>query len=78
MSETAIKKGQLLGVKAPPYYTKEYIYKVTSAGDKVVRADLYGSPTVRKSWNREEIDVLMEMGIVRFIEESEGPGSSAH
>jgi len=71
MKEPTIKKGQLLGVKAPPYYSKEYIYAVTSAGDKIVRADLYGSPRVRKSWTREELALLMEMGIVRLADPGE-------
>jgi len=74
MTEIAIKKGQLLGVKAPPYYSKEYIYQVTSAGDKLIRADLYHSPKVKKSWSREELELLMEMGVVRLAEATEAPG----
>lgn len=65
-----IKKGLLIVVKAPPYYNKEYVYQVTSAGDKLVRADLFHSPRVRKSWSREELELLIEMGIVRAA----GPG----
>lgn len=62
-----IKKGQLLSVKAPPYYNKEYIYEVTRAGDKLVSASLYHSPTVRKSWKQEEFLLLIEMGIIRLV-----------
>jgi hypothetical protein len=62
----AIKKGQLLAVKAPPYYEKEYLYEVTGAGDKAIRATLYHSPKVRKSWTTEEFALLLEMGIVRL------------
>lgn len=61
-----IKKGQLLGVKAPPYYEKEYLYEVTSAGDKLIRATLYHSPRVRKSWKMEELALMIDMGIVRL------------
>lgn len=71
MSDPAIKKGQLLGVKAPPYYNKEYIYSVTSAGDKLIRADLYGSPKVKKSWSREELELLIEMGVVRLADSTD-------
>ena len=63
--EIEIKKGLLLMVKAPPYYTREYLYQVTSAGDKMVRADLFHSPRVRKHWSREELVLLFEMGMVR-------------
>lgn len=30
------KKGQKLWVKAPPYYEKEYLYEIISAGDKQI------------------------------------------
>lgn len=69
-----VKKGQFLGVKAPPYYTREYFYEVTSAGDRVVRARLYGSPKVRKSWSAQEFAMLMEMGVVRLADKSELEG----
>jgi len=68
-----VKKGQLLAVKAPPYYKKEYIYQVTSAGDKLVRASLYHSPRVRKSWTQEELSLLIDMGIVRPATEDDLP-----
>ena len=66
-----IKKHQLLWVKAPPYYEKEYLYEVTGAGDKSIRASLYHSPRVRKSWTAEEFALLIEMGIVRMAAEDE-------
>lgn len=64
-----LKKGQLLKVKAPPYYEKEYVYEVTGAGEKVIRANLHHSPKVKKSWTLEELELLLEMGIVTFVEE---------
>jgi hypothetical protein len=64
-----ISKGQLLGVMTPPYYTKEYVYEVTGCGDKIIRAILKGSAKVRKSWSREELLLLLEMGMVRLIDD---------
>jgi hypothetical protein len=64
-----LKKGQLLKVKAPPYYEKEYVYEVTGAGEKVIRANLHHSPKVKKSWTLEELELLLEMGIVTLVEE---------
>lgn len=74
MSEptSEIVKGQKLIVKAPPYYEKEYVYEVTSAGDRQIRASLYKSPTVKKSWSREEFFLLIEMGVVRLAADSDG------
>ena len=69
----SITKGKLLLVKAPPYYDKEYFYEVTSAGEKLVRASLYHSPKVKKSWSLEELKLLMEMGIVRLAKDGETP-----
>jgi len=66
-----VKKNQLLWVKAPPYYEKEYLYEVTGAGDKSIRASLYHSPRVRKSWTTEEFTLLIEMGIVRMAKADE-------
>lgn len=78
MSEpVSFKKGQLLVVKAPPYYTKEYFYEVTSAGDKLIRATLYHSPKVKKSWSPQELTILMEMGVVRLPEDGETPSETA-
>jgi hypothetical protein len=71
----SIKKGHLLGVKAPPYYKIEYLYEVTGCGDKMVRADLCGSKKVKKSWTREELSLLIEMGVVRIARDDERPVS---
>ncbi|MBI4533943.1 MAG: hypothetical protein HY711_08340 [Candidatus Melainabacteria bacterium] len=68
-----IAKGQLLWVKAPPYYNKEYLYEVTASGDKLIRASLYHSPRVRKSWTTEELVLLFEMGMVRLAEPGQTP-----
>lgn len=73
----AIKKGDLLGVKAPPYYKIEYLYEVTGCGDKVVRADLCGSQKVKKSWTREELSLLIEMGVVRICPPGEAPNQAS-
>jgi hypothetical protein len=68
-----VQKGQLLIVKVPPYYEKEYFYAVTSAGDKLVRANLYRSPKVKRSWNIEEFKLLIEMGMLRIAADNEAP-----
>lgn len=72
-----IRKGQLLIVKTPPYYKKEYYYQVTSAGDKLIRADLYHSPKVKKSWTVFELEKLIELGIIRLAQEHERPLDSS-
>jgi len=72
-----IQKGQLLVVKVPPYYEKEYFYQVTSSGDKLVRADLYHSPKVKKNWTVQELEALMNMGIIRLARDDEKPQGSA-
>jgi hypothetical protein len=78
MSESgAIKKGQLLVVKAPPYYKTEYFYEITAAGEKQIRASLYHSPKVKKSWTHEQLNLLMEMGVIRFPKEGELPPGQA-
>ena len=69
-----LNKGTLLAIKAPPYFNKEYFYEVTSAGEKLIRASLFHSPTVRKSWSREELRVQFEHGVVRLATESEAAG----
>jgi hypothetical protein len=69
-----LKKGQLLIVKSPPYYEKEYFYEVLSAGDKQIRAGLFHSPKVRKAWTPEEFQLLIEMGVVRLAGQDEKPG----
>ena len=73
MAETEIKKGQLLILKVPPFYEKEYFYEVTSAGEKLIRASLFHSPTVKKSWSTEDFQMLLDHGIIRFAGENEKP-----
>ncbi len=63
-----INKGTLLVIKSPPYYRDEYTYEVVSAGAKVIRANLQNSPTVRKSWTTEELNLLIKMGVIRISE----------
>ncbi len=72
-----LKKGQLLVVKSPPFFNKEYFYEVTSAGDKLVRAGLYHSPKVKRSWTTEELKILMEMGMIRLAAEGEKPAQES-
>lgn len=66
-----VQKGQFLTVKAPPYYKTEYLYQVTSAGCQIIRAALFHSPTVRKSWKHDEFMLLIEMGVIKLIEEDQ-------
>lgn len=61
-----VKKGQLLAVRTPPFYDKEYLYEVTGAGGKLVRAKLFHSPTVKKQWTFEDLELLAQTGMVRF------------
>lgn len=61
-----LKKGTLLVLKVPPFFTKSYLYEVTSAGGKLVRASLYHSPTVKKSWAMDELQAMFDHGIVRL------------
>jgi hypothetical protein len=70
-----VNKGQLLAVKAPPYYEKVYFYEVLSAGEKQIRATLYHSPKVKKTWTTEEFELLIEMGVVRLADRSEIPAA---
>ncbi len=72
-----LKKGQLLIVKVPPFYDKEYTYEITGAGDKVVRADLHHSPTVKKQWTYDDIGMLFANGMMRFAEETNESGESS-
>jgi hypothetical protein len=72
-----LQKGQLLVVKVAPLYEKEYFYQVTSAGEKLVRADLLHSPKVKKNWTIEELEILMEHGIVRLARDNEKPPEPA-
>lgn len=66
-----LKKGSLLVIKVPPYFKKEYLYEITSAGDKLIRASLFHSPTVRKSWTKEVLQAQFEHGIVRLATETD-------
>lgn len=66
-----IKKGTLLMLKVPPYFSKEYLYEVTSAGDKLFRANLYKSPTVKKQWTHAELLALFNNKIVRLADEKD-------
>ncbi len=68
MADLNFAKGQLLGVKAPPLFEKEYIYEVTGAGDKMIRASLRHSPKVKKQWTHEQFELLLEHGIIRLID----------
>lgn len=64
-----LKKGQLLIVKIPPFFEKEYFYEIVAAGEKLIRADLFHSPRVKKQWTPEELDILFENKMIRFAEE---------
>lgn len=61
-----MKKGTLLVLKVPPYYTKSYLYEVTGAGDKMIRASLYHSPTVKKNWSKEELAAMFNNSVARL------------
>jgi hypothetical protein len=66
-----LKRGSLLVIKTPPFFNKEYLYEITSAGDKLIRASLYHSPTVRRSWTKEALQVHFEHGIVRTANDAD-------
>lgn len=66
-----MKKGTLLVLKVPPYYTKSYLYEVTSAGEKLIRASLYHSPTVKKNWSKEELLAMFNAEIVRLANDDD-------
>ncbi|MDR3616652.1 MAG: hypothetical protein P4L53_24035 [Candidatus Obscuribacterales bacterium] len=68
-----VRKGQLLLVKTPPYFEKEYFYEVISAGEKLIRASLYHSPKVKRSWTLEQFTASIDMGIIRFAKDGESP-----
>jgi hypothetical protein len=63
-----LKKGQLILVKAPPYYEKEYVYEITACGDKIIRASLHHSPKVKKAWSPEELEAAFDVGIIRLAD----------
>ena len=68
---SALRKGMLLVVKTPPYYSREYLYEITSAGEKLIRAALYHSPTVKKSWTNEELSALIDLKIIRLASDED-------
>lgn len=61
-----LKKGEVLAVKVPPFYDKEYLYEIIGAGGKLVRARLFHSPTVKKQWSFEDLDLLAQTGMARI------------
>lgn len=69
--QNKLQKGQILFVKAPPYYEKEYPYVITSAGEKMVKATLRNSSVVKKSWTTGELRILFDTKIIRFAKENE-------
>ncbi|MBZ0184855.1 MAG: hypothetical protein K8F91_01295 [Candidatus Obscuribacterales bacterium] len=75
--EQKFQKGQLLIVKSPPYYEKEYFYQIKSAGAKLVRADLCNSPKVKKNWTLEELEILIDLGVIRIAKDHEKPRGGA-
>jgi len=68
-----VRKGQLLLVKTPPYFEKEYFYEVISAGEKLIRASLYHSPKVKRSWTIDQFVASIDMGIIRLAKDDEAP-----
>lgn len=66
-----LKKGQLLVVKAPPLYNKEYLYEISSAGDKLLRANLYHSPRVKKQWSLADLALLFDSGMIRLATDAD-------
>jgi hypothetical protein len=70
-----VRRGELLVVKVPPCYQTEYLYVVTGAGNKLIRANLFHSPKVKRSWHIEEFRLLMEMGLVRIANQNETPST---
>lgn len=71
--DAQVRKGQLILVKTPPYFEKEYFYEIVSAGEKLIRANLYHSPKVKRSWTIEQFEASLEMGIVRLAKDDEAP-----
>jgi hypothetical protein len=69
--EIDLKKGQILVVKAPPLFEREYLYQVAASGNKVVRAHLYHCEKVKKHWSPEDFALLWEHGIVRLANEQD-------
>ena len=61
-----LQKGQILIVKVPPFFDKEYRYEIVGAGEKVIRANLFHSPKVKKQWTIDELEILFEHQLIRF------------
>src|ERR1700679_3422754 len=66
-----LKKGQILVVRVPPFFDREYFYEVMGAGGKVIRVSLYRSPKVKKHWTIEEYALLTEHGMIRLAEKED-------
>lgn len=66
-----LKKGCLLVVKVPPFFDKEYLYEISGAGGKQVRATLYRSPTVKKQWSLDDLEILFDNAMIRFANDSD-------
>jgi hypothetical protein len=66
-----LQKGQILIVKVPPFFDREYFYEVMAAGGKVIRASLYHSPKVKKQWTLEEYALLIEHDIIRLADKQD-------
>lgn len=71
MDREKLQKGQILVVRTPPFFDKEYLYEIASAGDKLIRVNLLHSPTVKKQWTLNELDLLYKNKMVRFADESD-------
>ncbi len=61
----------MLVVKAPPFFDREYMYEITSAGTSLVRATLQHSPKVKKQWTLDDLEILFENGMIRFANEKD-------
>lgn len=66
-----LKKGQLLVVRVPPFYDKEYLYEISGAGGKLLRANLYHSPRVKKQWSFKDLEILFDNGMIRFASDAD-------
>ena len=71
LDQSKLKKGQLLVVKVPPFYDREYIYEINGAGGKLLRATLYHSPRVKKQWSFEDLELLFDNDMMRFADEAD-------
>lgn len=71
-----ITKGQSIIVKSPPYYEMEYEYIVIQAGEKIIKASLKGSIKVKKTWSRENFELLVHHEIIKIVALQENPEPS--